>query len=109
MNDKFTSDVFRRLSNDPLTAEIMAEHVAELVANLKFQTFRADGATLAMQELQAELDRLKPWAELGKLAKEIQSLYGRTGKLKMLVRKAEQFIESVNIICGDNAEIRGDK
>jgi hypothetical protein len=48
-------------------------------------------------------------AERWKMAKEIQSLYGRTGQLKMLVRKAEQFIESVNIICGDNAEIRGDK
>jgi hypothetical protein len=35
----------------------------------------------------------------------MQSLYGRAGQLKMLVRKAEQFIESVNLICGDNVEI----
>jgi hypothetical protein len=44
-------------------------------------------------------------AERWKMAKEMQSLYGRAGQLKMLVRKAEQFIESVNLICGDNVEI----
>jgi hypothetical protein len=38
-----------------------------LKADLLHQTSRADGATIAMQELQAENDGLKPWAELWKL------------------------------------------
>jgi hypothetical protein len=40
--------------------------VASLKAELHYQNKRADGATLAMQEMQQELDELKPWAELGR-------------------------------------------
>ena len=51
--------------------ENCSKYQSKIEADLQFQTSRADGATIAMQELQAELDRLKPWAELGKLAVEI--------------------------------------
>jgi hypothetical protein len=54
MNDNFYAGII-----DTLTAE------------LQVQKARADGATLAMQELQQELDRLNHWAELGRLAVEI--------------------------------------
>jgi hypothetical protein len=108
MNDKFTSDVFRRLSNDPLTAEIMAEHVAELVANLKFQTFRADGATLAMQELQAELQRTdtivnnaaaeaKKWRDHAEIQNaEIDRLNKRCDELKPWAELGKLAMEAID-------------